>query len=40
MLSGEAAETKFIAFGLTRPGFESMIYHTQGITELNGVFGG
>jgi hypothetical protein len=31
MLSGEAAtNTNFIVFGLTSPGLEPMIYHTQG----------
>jgi hypothetical protein len=30
MLSGEAPNTNFIEFGLTRPGLELTIYHTQG----------
>ena len=30
MLSGEALNTNFKVFGLTRPGLESMIYHTRG----------
>jgi hypothetical protein len=30
MLSGEATNTNFIVFGLTRPGLEPMIYRTQG----------
>ena len=30
MLSGEATNTKFIVFGLTRSGLESTIYRTQG----------
>ena len=30
MLSGEAANTNFIVFGLTRPWLKTMIYHTQG----------
>jgi hypothetical protein len=30
MLSGEATNTNFIDFGLTRSGIESMIYCTQG----------
>jgi hypothetical protein len=29
-LSGEATNTKFILFGLTRSGLEPTIYHTQG----------
>ena len=29
MLSGEATNTNFIVFGLTRPGLESTIYHTR-----------
>jgi hypothetical protein len=29
-LSGEATHTNVIVFGLTRPGFESTIYHTRG----------
>jgi len=28
MLSGEATNTNFIVFGLTRPGLEPTIYHT------------
>jgi hypothetical protein len=30
LLSGEAANTNFIVFGLTRSGFKSMIYRTRG----------
>ena len=30
ILSGEATNTNFIVFGLTRPGLEPMIYRTQG----------
>ena len=30
MLSGNAANTDFIVFGLIRPGLEPMIYHAQG----------
>jgi hypothetical protein len=30
MLSGEATNTNFIVFGLTRPELEPTIYHTQG----------
>jgi hypothetical protein len=30
MLSKEATNTNFIVFGLTRSGFEPMIYHTRG----------
>jgi hypothetical protein len=30
VLSGEATNTNFIVFGLTRPGLEPMIYRTQG----------
>jgi hypothetical protein len=30
MLSTEAANTNLIDFGLTRPGIESTIFHTQG----------
>jgi hypothetical protein len=30
MLSGEATNTNFIVFGLTRPELKPMIYHTQG----------
>jgi hypothetical protein len=30
MLSGEAANTNFIVFGLTRPGLEPTIYCTRG----------
>ena len=30
MLSGEATNTNFIVFGLTRPGFEPTIYRTRG----------
>ena len=30
MLSGETAITKFLVFGLTRPGLKPIIYHTQG----------
>jgi hypothetical protein len=30
MFSGEATNTNFIVFGLTRPGLEPMIYHTRG----------
>ena len=30
MLSGEAAKTNFIVFGLTRPGLKSTIYHIRG----------
>ena len=30
MLSGEAANTNFIVFGLARPGLEPTNYHTQG----------
>jgi hypothetical protein len=30
MLSGEATNTNLIVFGLTRPGIEPTIYHTQG----------
>jgi hypothetical protein len=29
MLSGEATNTNFIVVGLTRPGLEPTIYHTQ-----------
>jgi len=29
MLSGEAANTNFTVFGLTRPWLKTMIYHTQ-----------
>ena len=29
MLSGEATNTNFIVFGLTRPGLEPMIYRTR-----------
>ena len=30
MLSGEATNTKFIVFSLTRPGLEPTIYRTRG----------
>jgi hypothetical protein len=30
VLSGEATNTNFIVFGLTRPGLESTIYRTRG----------
>ena len=30
MHSGEATNTNFIVFGLTRPGLEPTIYHTRG----------
>ena len=30
VLSGEATNTNFIVFGLTRPGVEPTIYHTRG----------
>jgi len=30
VLSGEAAHTKFIIFGLTQPGLEPTIYRTRG----------
>jgi hypothetical protein len=30
VLSGEATNTNFIVFGLTRPGLEPIIYHTRG----------
>ena len=30
MNSGEATNTNFIVFGLTRSGLEPMIYHTRG----------
>ena len=30
MLNGEAINTNFIVFGLTRSGLEPTIYHTQG----------
>jgi hypothetical protein len=30
VLSGEATNTNFIVFGLTRPGIEPTIYHTRG----------
>jgi hypothetical protein len=30
VLSGEAASTNFIVLGLSRTGFEPMIYHIQG----------
>jgi hypothetical protein len=30
VLSGEAANTNFIVLGLSRTGFEPMIYHIQG----------
>jgi hypothetical protein len=30
MLSGEATNTNFIVFGLTRPGLQPTIYRTQG----------
>ena len=30
MLSGEATNTNFTVFGLTRPGLEPTIYHTRG----------
>ena len=40
VLSGEAANTNFIVFGLTQPGLEPTIYHTRGMhanryTRLN-----
>jgi hypothetical protein len=30
MLSGEATNTNFLVFGMTRPGLKSTIYHTRG----------
>jgi hypothetical protein len=30
VLSGEAINTNFIVFGLTRPGLKPTIYHTRG----------
>jgi hypothetical protein len=30
VLSAETTNTNFIVFGLTQPGLEPMIYHTQG----------
>jgi hypothetical protein len=29
VLRGEATNTNFLVFGLTRPGLEPMIYHTR-----------
>jgi hypothetical protein len=37
-LSGEAANTNFIVFGLTRPGFEPTIYRTRGEHANNTSF--
>jgi len=35
MLSGEAANTNFIAFDLTRPEFESTIYRTRNEQQIH-----